>query len=103
MRQPANWKPPIMGVSAYELSFMSWWASLQPNWRLSDNEEIDFSVTEGNWEGLRRPGLLGLHNAVVGLFFWALEVENENKGHAQWLIAVDDCRLVYEWLLASAV
>jgi hypothetical protein len=102
-RRPANWKPPIIGVSAYESSFMSWWASLQPDWRLSDDGGINFSATEGDWEGLRRPGLLGLHNAVVGLFFWALEVENENKGHAQWLIAVNDCRVVCERLLVSAV
>ena len=101
-RRPANWKPPIMGVSTYESSFMGWWASLQPDWHLSDDGGINFSATEGDWEGLRRPGLRGLHNALVGLFYWALEVENGNEGHAQWLIAVDDCRVVCRQLLSSA-
>ena len=102
-RRPANWKPPIIGVSAYESSFMSWWASLQPDWRLSDDGGIEFLAMEGDWERLQRPGLRGLHNALVGLFYWALEVEKDNKGHAQWLIAVDDCRMVCGWLLSSAV
>ena len=101
-RRSTSWKPPINGVSAYESSFMSWWASLQPDWRLLADGSIDFSAVEGNWDKLRRPGLRGLHNVVVGLFYWVLEVENENKGHAQWLIAVEDCRTVCGYLLSSA-
>ena len=101
-RRSTSWKPPINGVSAFESSFMSWWASLQPDWRLLADGRINFSAVEGNWDGLRRPGLRGLHNVVVGLFYWALEVENENKGRAQWLIAVDDCRMVCGCLFSSA-
>jgi len=101
-RWSATWKPPINGVSAYEPSFMKWWASLQPYWRLLEGGEIDFSAVEGDWGGLRRPGLRGLLNVIVGLFYWALEVENEKRGHTQWLIVVDDCRVVCERLLSSA-
>jgi len=101
-RWSATWKPPINGISAYELSFMKWWASLQPDWRLLEGGEVDFSALEGDWGGLRRPGLRGLLNVIVGLFYWALEVENEKKGHTRWLIAVDDCRVVCERLLSSA-
>ena len=101
-RRSATWRPPIKGVTAFESSFMSWWESLQPDWRLLEAGGIDFSAMEGNWDGLRRPGLRGLHNAVVGLFYWALEVENENKGHTQWLIAVNDCRVICEHLSSVA-
>ena len=100
-RRSATWKPPIKGVAAYESRFMSWWEMLQPDWRLLEAGGIDFSAKEGDWERLRKPGLRGLHNAIVGLFYWALEVENENKGHAQWLIAVDDCRVVCEHLSSA--
>ena len=67
-RRSTSWKPPINGVSVYESSFMSWWASLQPDWRLLADGRLDFSAVEGNWDGLRKPGLRGLHNVVVGLF-----------------------------------
>ena len=101
-RRSTSWKLPINGVSTFESSFMSWWALLQPDWWLLADGRINFSAMEGNWDGLRRPGWRGLHNVVVGLFYWALEVENENKGRAQWLIAVDDCHMVCGCLFSSA-
>jgi len=81
---------------------MKWWTGLQPKWRLLDDGEIDFSAVEGDLDELRRPGLRGLVSVLVGLFYWALELKSENKGHEQWLIAVADCRLVCGHLLASA-
>jgi len=94
-RWSTSWKLPINGVSTFESNFMSWWPSLQPDWRLLADGSIDFSAVEGNWDKLQRPGLRGLHNVIVGLFYWALEVENENKGRAQWLIMVEDCQGVF--------
>ena len=101
-RRSTTWRPPLTGSLAYEAKFMKWWTGLQPKWRLLDDGEIDFSAVEGDLDELRRPGLRGLVSVLVGLFYWALELKSENKGHEQWLIAVADCRLVCGHLLASA-
>ena len=51
-RRSATWRLPSKGVTIFESSFMSWWESLQPDWCLLEAGGIDFSATDGNWDGL---------------------------------------------------
>ncbi|KAF9521276.1 hypothetical protein CPB83DRAFT_739751, partial [Crepidotus variabilis] len=66
-----TWRPIIKNIKTYEKQYTQWWTSLQPAWRVTNNS-IDKSLTDGDWEPLRLPGLNGLHSAIAGLFYWGI-------------------------------
>jgi len=65
-RAPA-WRPTIMDTTAYKTDFKSWWATLQPKWRISSSGKVVFSRVDGDWEDIRRPTIAATFIHEVGL------------------------------------
>jgi len=49
---------------------------------------------DGNWDGLRRPGLNGILSVLACLFFWGCRAQGNMKHCAGRASAVEDCILV---------
>ncbi|KAF9034892.1 hypothetical protein BJ165DRAFT_1304486, partial [Panaeolus papilionaceus] len=64
-----TYRPDITDLAHYEQEFKLWWASMQPAWRLDDGKVV-VSRVDGDWAGLRMPGINGLLNVVAALFYW---------------------------------
>ncbi|KAF9032256.1 hypothetical protein BJ165DRAFT_1331794, partial [Panaeolus papilionaceus] len=64
-----TYRPDNINLASYEQDFKLWWASMQPAWRLDDGKVVASRV-DGNWTGLRMPGINGLLNVVAALFYW---------------------------------
>ncbi|KDR74720.1 hypothetical protein GALMADRAFT_36288, partial [Galerina marginata CBS 339.88] len=96
-----TWRPTIADVSEFKASFWKWWTTLQPAWRISEEGKVNFSAVDGDWEGLRRSGLNGLFSVVAVLFYWGLAAKGQNKGVADWLVAVEDVCVVCDHLISS--
>ncbi|KAJ3505719.1 hypothetical protein NLJ89_g7270 [Agrocybe chaxingu] len=64
-----------LDVKTYEVQFVEWWTSLQPDWRLSDEDKLEKECEGDDWECLRLPGLNGIVSVVAALFFWALALK----------------------------
>ena len=89
-----SWRPLILDTGAYGVTFNSWWAQLQPQWRVSGDGAVDSQLLEGNWDCLRRPGLNGLQSVVAALFYWGIAAKKAGACKS-WLSAVLECLSVF--------
>ena len=94
----ATYRPAIASVDSFAISYQLWWASLQPDWRLSASGEVTYEKVEGNWDVIRKPGKNGLLSVAAALFFWGLSVQDaeDTKG---WEASLADLLLVLTELL----
>ena len=83
-------------VTDIEKKFVNWWASLQPQWRLLENGKVDSSLTDGDWDDLRKPGLNGLYSVLVALFYWGSQVGKGSAECDRWMKAVEDVQLALD-------
>lgn len=93
-----TWRPVLPKLSVFEKEVRSWWISLQPSWRVTEEGSIISEELEGDWEAIRKPGLNGIHGALVCLFYWGLEVKGKAKCQG-WADHVEDCLLVLQHLV----
>jgi hypothetical protein len=96
-RRPTKFQPKIPSLTDYENEFVDWWRRLQPPWRISNNA-VDKAATHGDWDCLRVPGVNGVLNVVVALFYWGLASEGKLVHYKAWLAAVEDCVTVFSLL-----
>jgi hypothetical protein len=96
-RHPENFQPNILSLKVYENEFTDWWRRLQPTWQISNNA-VDKAASQGDWDCLRVPGVNGIMNVVVALFYWGLASEAKSAHHKAWLAAVEDCVTVFSLL-----
>ena len=89
-----SWRPLILDTGAYGVTFNSWWAQLQPQWRISGDGAVVSQLLEGNWDCLRRPGLNGLQSVVAALFYWGIAAKKAGACKS-WLSAVLECLSVF--------
>ena len=97
--RPTTWRPIIDNVADLEKSYSVWWASLQPAWRHFEDGSLRTDLVDGDWSELRRPGVNGVLNVLVALFYWGLLVVGDNKVRQRWLLAVEDCTMVLNHLI----
>ena len=95
--RPTTWQPTIADLSDYKGEFDGWWKSLQPTWRISNNE-VDKTLIQGDWDCLRIPGLNGVISVVVALFYWGLALKEKPAHREAWFTAVQDCQQVFALL-----
>lgn len=91
--RPTNFQSNISNLKDYKSEFIHWWSGLQPTWRISNNGDKD-----GDWGCLRVPGINGIMNVVVALFYWGLASEGKSAHHNAWQAAVEDCVTVFSSL-----
>ena len=97
--RPPTWRPAITAVSKLELAFRTWWVSLQPKWRVSENGTIITADSDGDWDVLRKPGVNGLLSVLVALFYWGGIAKRTAKQRNAWAACVEDCILVLRQLV----
>ncbi|KAJ3483829.1 hypothetical protein NLJ89_g12030 [Agrocybe chaxingu] len=90
-KRSPSYRPNITHLPTYEGEYLKWWASVQPEWRVSSRGDVLFGKMEGNWDVLRKPGVNGICSAMAGLFYWGLGVQSAKKSKRKWLTAVADC------------
>ena len=94
----AFYRPAISSVDRFETSYKLWWASLQPDWRVSPSGEVAFAETSGNWDVIRKPGKNGILSVAAALFFWGLKVKDTEDTNG-WETAVEDLLVALTGLL----
>lgn len=94
-----TWRPVIDNVADLEKSYSIWWGSLQPAWRHLEDGSFRSDLVDGDWSELRRPGVNGVINVLVALFYLGLSVVGDNKVRQRWLLAVEDCTMVLHHLI----
>ncbi|PPQ77494.1 hypothetical protein CVT26_006140 [Gymnopilus dilepis] len=99
-RRSTTWRP-AFDLPDMEKKFFKWWASLQPEWRILEDERINFSAVDGDWEDLRRTGLNGLYSLFVALFYWGINVAHGTQAYDRWLDAVRDVQLACNKMVES--
>ena len=90
-RARPNKLPPYDSFSSFTNTIVQWWISMQPDWRRSGLRCGTIARDEGKLESLYQPGINGLLNIVILVYWWAsiLEERGEPAG------------LAYHWLLAD--
>ncbi|PPR07319.1 hypothetical protein CVT26_013679 [Gymnopilus dilepis] len=101
-RRATTWRP-VIEIPAFEEKFIKWWASVQPEWRISNAGDIDVSAAGSDWEDLYKPGLNGIYSIIVALFYWGLAVKAGSGEHSRWLNAVKDVDFALTNLLGDEV
>ncbi|PPQ87300.1 hypothetical protein CVT26_000588, partial [Gymnopilus dilepis] len=98
-RRSRTWRP-VFDVDEVGEKFMTWWTSLQPEWRVS-GESLVVSAVDGSWDALRKPGLNGLYSVLVALLYWGSEAVKDPEKHDAWSRAVDDVHLALSQMLRN--
>jgi hypothetical protein len=96
-----TWRPDISNfkLKNYKHEFNGWWELLQPAGRThASKDDVDSTLTQGDWDCLRAPGVNGVMSVVAGLFFWGLVAEGKVAHHKAWLAALQDCQHVFSIL-----
>lgn len=112
---PAKGRPPLIGewiknarkpthtltvsnAADFEKMFLSWWNSLQPEWRIA-NETNRLERGDDNWDCLREcsTGANGILSVMAGLCFWGSATLTDSQRNA-WDTAVDDVLYVLQQL-----
>ncbi|KAJ3484610.1 hypothetical protein NLJ89_g11966 [Agrocybe chaxingu] len=95
-----TYRPTIANLKAYERTFNTWWATLQPTWRIR-NGEVAQDLVDGDWSCLRKGGVNGLQSVLAALFFWGIPVHRRAApAQRAWNAAVEDCIRVFSQLSA---
>ncbi|KAI0042929.1 hypothetical protein FA95DRAFT_1466290, partial [Auriscalpium vulgare] len=72
-RKPAK-PPPLKSVSEYADNWLSWWTSMQPDWRKGDGSwPLERPVGDEaytGWEALCRGGSHGFFIVIISLSWW---------------------------------
>ena len=84
------WRPIIEDSQQYEALFWEWWSHIQPEWQFEDGKLAPGSLM-GDWDVLWLPGTNGIVSVMVALFYWGLEILDDNGGCKSWLSAVEEC------------
>jgi hypothetical protein len=93
--------PPAVDLEAYGLSFMEWWRTLQPSWRLCDDGSLSHEprVNE-EWSVLGKGGSAGLYTVVVSLSWWIVAAPSgESELQPQLWAAVRDVH----WIIKQVI
>ncbi|PPQ98301.1 hypothetical protein CVT26_013496 [Gymnopilus dilepis] len=96
-KRSPNFQPSI-DLRRYPKTYMDWWLSLQPGWRVT-GRKISFNEVQGDWESLRKPGINGFVNIMVSLFFWGCAVKENRRSSKDWDVYVADCHNALTQLL----
>lgn len=99
-RARPNKLPPYDSLTSFGKSIVKWWISIQPDWRRPgltcgktsrDEGYGNTSEDEGScWERLYQPGVNGLLNVIIVVYWWAriLEERSESADAAyNWLVS----------------
>ncbi|KAI0047217.1 hypothetical protein FA95DRAFT_1473861, partial [Auriscalpium vulgare] len=70
----ATYSPDIKSLAEYGNTWLSWWISMQPEWRVGDGcwplERAEGEETYSDWEALCRGGRTGFFVVVMSLSWW---------------------------------
>ncbi|KAJ7722420.1 hypothetical protein B0H16DRAFT_1264795, partial [Mycena metata] len=109
-RPESNTVPKIASLAVYEREWWSWWATLQPAWRVQDAGRPNRFARETyptpkpeNWDPLRVPGQNGILTVVATLYWWGLKnLEiGEREDKESWVEAVADVKWMVKGMLAA--
>ncbi|THU77774.1 hypothetical protein K435DRAFT_812150 [Dendrothele bispora CBS 962.96] len=68
-----NYLPKVINAVEYQETFVKWYESLQPEWRVQGQDTRwirNESDSENDWEELCTSGKNGVMNIVAGLYYW---------------------------------
>ncbi|PPQ80261.1 hypothetical protein CVT24_006601 [Panaeolus cyanescens] len=88
-----KWLPKKFNVKQYQEVFTSWWASLQPAWRIENGRIVEERL-EGDWGILKMSGTNGIVSVVAALFFWGIQGHKEKLDVKVWKGFVVSCSKV---------
>ncbi|PPR04596.1 hypothetical protein CVT26_014759 [Gymnopilus dilepis] len=91
---------PVIEPTTYGQRFWNWWAGLQPEWRVIQQNTTSRSIA-GSWEALNKPGTNGLASVIAALFFWGFRLGEEREATSSWVLARDDVHWVLTQLSTS--
>jgi hypothetical protein len=90
-RARPNKLPPYDSFSSFTDTIVQWWISMQPDWRRGELRCGRASRDEGRFESLYQPGINGLLNVVILVYWWASISEERGE-------PID---VAYHWLIAD--
>lgn len=97
-RRDLTKSPQIDNQALFAEQWGDWWAGLQPDWRVKDqNGRLSRSGT-GDWEALHKPGKGGFLLVLLCLMWWR---EAQDSPEAAWDAAVEDVAWVLESMVAA--
>ena len=76
-RARPNKIPPYDSLSSFTNNIIGWWISIQPDWRTLKRGKT--SRAKGDFICLYQPGINGLLNIVILVFWWASILEDRNE------------------------
>ena len=82
--------PPFDSLSSLGNSIVDWWIFIQPDWWRMGMECGVTSQEGGCWERLYQPGINGLLNVVIVVYWWAKILEERGQSvdaSYHWLVA----------------
>jgi len=69
--------PPFDDLKEFAIGVAEWWISIQPDWRRLKRGEANRG--DGCWECLYQPGINGLLNVVILVYWWAKASEGRGE------------------------
>jgi hypothetical protein len=66
-----------------------WWRALQPEWRLSNGNEV-LQKRNVDWSTLRISGANGFLSVMAALFFWRSSLKHKSPDDVGWKEALED-------------
>lgn len=88
--------PPFDGLGKFGSGVVEWWIFIQSDWRKLKCGETDRG--SGSWESLYQPGINGLLNVIILVYWWARTLEEGGEsGDVAYHWLVDDVT----WVLAQ--
>ncbi|KAK7000640.1 hypothetical protein R3P38DRAFT_3218926 [Favolaschia claudopus] len=93
--------PPVQNPAEYAAIWQAWWDSLQPSWRVRD-EDGQWSTTSGygqggrEWGPLYHWGVNGVLSIVASLYCWGQAVREDHDMRVVWEAAVCDVVWILE-------
>lgn len=97
-RKPSYKPKPLPNLTLIERQHKAWWASLQPQWRQSNEATMPSTAEDRDWGHLHVFGVNGLIGALASLYFWGMSLTNSNTDTLAWETAVEDCLSVMRQL-----
>lgn len=98
--------PVVDKVERYAPSWLSWWNSLQPEWRETDGDgnKTGKGTYGTDWGTLRAPGQNGMLSVIASLYWWGCAVQDASEDRrVRWRGAVFDVIWVLQGLISSAI
>ncbi|KAJ7593178.1 hypothetical protein C8J56DRAFT_779475, partial [Mycena floridula] len=92
--------PEIKDVEAFGKQWWSWWALVNPEWRIKSKRGWLERAGEGSWEVLMISGLNGLLSPLMCLRWW-FSVGSEMEKDDAWVEAVAEMTWVLQCMMKS--